>query len=245
MRLIEWGAASLETSVNQPTLPQLVIVVNAATVNVATQQEWDVDYATENLLRSVRPSLQKKTYFKNLAQSWSSKGWRIDSIDDLIRCYYSSFSVVRIPAEGRYTLLDRQIGALGHTINTCCKESFNAKRRANMLSNSDELSIFLHSAFDHFTRDLQTPFNFIEISRRNNVSCKNGRTTSHAHINFSPFHRILVGIFSSWLFLFTSKTLKRTGRRYFICSATLWLRVCYWTVFVIGKVRISTKLAHP
>jgi hypothetical protein len=55
----------------------------------------------------------------------------------------------------------------------------------------------------------------------------------------------LVGIFSSWLFLFTSKTLKRTGRRYFICSATLWLRVCYWTVFVIGKVTISTKLAHP
>lgn len=129
-----------------------------------------MEYARESLLQSVRPSLEKKTYFRDLAQSWSSKGRRIDSIDDLIRCYYSSFSVVRIPAEGRYALLDKQIGALGDTISACCNDAFNSKRRANMLSNSDELSVFLQSAFDHFARDLQTPFNFIEISRRNNVS---------------------------------------------------------------------------
>jgi hypothetical protein len=149
----------------------LVIAVNAATLNVATQREWDIDYATESVLRSVRPSLHRKNYFKNLAQSWSSKGRRINSIDDLIRCYYSSFSVVRIPAEGRYGFLDKQIVALGSAITSCCDDALNAKRRANMLSNSDELSMFLLSAFDHFTLDLQTPFNFIEISRRNNVSC--------------------------------------------------------------------------
>lgn len=188
--------------------------MNASTTNVASQQEWDVDYATDNLLQSVRPSLQRKTYFNNLAQSWKSKGWRIDSIDDLIRCYYSSFSVVPIPAEGRYALLDRQIGVLGHTISVCSDNSFSAKRRANMLSKSDELSIFLHSAFDHFTRDLQTPFNFIEISRRNNVSCKIRGRASLTHINFSPFHRTLAVIFSSWLLLYTSKTPKKTGRRF-------------------------------
>jgi hypothetical protein len=188
--------------------------VNAATLNVATQQEWDIDYATKSLLQSVRPSLQKKTYFRNLAQSWASKGRRIDSIDDLIRCYYSSFSVVRIPAGGRYALLDKQIVALGHAITACCDDAFNAKRRANMLSNSDELSMFLHSAFDHFTRDLQTPFNFIEISRRNNVSCKDRRTTSHAHIDFSPFRKTLVVISSSWLLLCINKTPGKMGRRY-------------------------------
>jgi len=203
------GAASLETSINQPTLPQLIIAVNAATLNVATEREWDVDYATENLLKSVRPSLQKKTYFRSLAQSWSAKGRRIESIDDLIHCYYSSFSVVRIPAEGRPTLMDGQIGALRDTITTCCEDSFSAKRRANMLSNSDEFSMFLQSAFDHFSRDLETPFNFIEISLRVNVSTFGSQhTTAPTHRNYSLFHKTSVVIFSSWLLRCTSKTLK-------------------------------------
>ncbi|KAE8448014.1 hypothetical protein EG329_009937 [Mollisiaceae sp. DMI_Dod_QoI] len=168
-RLIKWGAASLETSVNQPTLPKLIIAINAATLNVATPHEWHVGYATESLLQSAQSSLYKTTYFRNLAQSWRDNGRIINSIKDLIRCYYSSFDVVRIPVvEGRYTLLDKQIGALGDTITTCCKDSLVFKRQANMLLNSDEFSIFLHSAFDHFTRDLQRPFNFIEVSRRNN-----------------------------------------------------------------------------
>jgi hypothetical protein len=173
-----------------------------------------VEYARESLLQSVRPSLQKKTYFRDLAQSWSSKGRRIESIDDLIRCYYSSFSVVRIPAEGRYALLDKQIGALGDTISSSYNDAFNSKRRANMLSNSDELSIFLHSAFDHFARDLQTPFNFIEISRRNNVSCTDNEPTFQANIKCSQYHRISVVIFSSWPLLCTNKIPKKMGGRY-------------------------------
>jgi hypothetical protein len=192
--------------VNQPTLPKLIIAVNAATVNVETR-EWDVSHATENLLKSVRPSLRGKTYFRSLAQSWSAKGRHVGSMDDLIRCYYSSFSVVRVPAEGRYTLMDKQIGALRDTITSCCEDSFHTKRRANMLSNSDEFSVFLHSAFDHFARDLETPFNFIEVSLRNNVSRMNrptGPPTLYSH-QLSPFHKISGAKSSSWLLHYRSK----------------------------------------
>jgi hypothetical protein len=194
-RLLKWAAASLETSVNQPTLPQLVIAVNAATWNAATQEEWDVSTATENLLESVRPSLERRTYFSSLAQSWRSKGQRINSIDDLIRCYYSSFSVVRIPTEGRLALLDKQIGVLGHRITACCEASFQATRRANMLLNSEELSMFLHSAYDHFTFDLQTPFNFREISLRSNVRDIDRKFTFCANRLNSPYPRTLEATF--------------------------------------------------
>jgi hypothetical protein len=37
-----------------------------------------------------------------------------------------------------------------------------------MLSNSDELAIFMQVAFDHFSNDLETPFNFIEASLNTN-----------------------------------------------------------------------------
>ncbi|KAF8847153.1 hypothetical protein BDZ45DRAFT_811773 [Acephala macrosclerotiorum] len=167
-RLIRWGAASLETSINQPTLPQLIIAVNAATLNVATPQEWEVDYATQKILNSLQSSLNKTTYFRSLAQGWRDRGRRIECVKDLIRCYYSSFSVVRIPSEGRYVQLDKQIDALRDRITTCCDDSFMSKRRANMLLTSDEFSMLLYSAFEHFSLNLHTPFNFIEVSLRIN-----------------------------------------------------------------------------
>ena len=37
-----------------------------------------------------------------------------------------------------------------------------------MLTNVDELQAYLLSAFDHFSKDLSTPFNFVEVSLRNN-----------------------------------------------------------------------------
>jgi patatin-like phospholipase/acyl hydrolase len=37
-----------------------------------------------------------------------------------------------------------------------------------MLTNSDELNVYLQSAFEHFTRTLSTPFNFVAVSLLNN-----------------------------------------------------------------------------
>ena len=37
-----------------------------------------------------------------------------------------------------------------------------------MLSNSEELNVYLQSAFDHFSQDLNTPFNFMDVAFRIN-----------------------------------------------------------------------------
>jgi hypothetical protein len=37
-----------------------------------------------------------------------------------------------------------------------------------MLSNSDELYVYLQCAFDHFSQKLDRPFNFIEVAMKNN-----------------------------------------------------------------------------
>ena len=87
---------------------------------------------------------------------------------DLIRCYYSSFRVVRIPNKDRLGHLRRQIHKLHETITDRCDVAYYDKRRARMLSNSSQLNIYIQSAFDHFSCKLEKPFDFIEVSLKHN-----------------------------------------------------------------------------
>jgi hypothetical protein len=171
-RLLKWGQVSLETSVNQAALPHAIIAVNVADIGVGPEA-WDVGYSTNQLLHAVRHSLSQVPYLSELCRHWRDRGRVVNSVADLIHCYYSSFNVIRIPAEGRPNLLLSQMDSLLAHITSCCDESYHAKRMARMLSDSDELGIFMQAAFDHFSADLKTPFDFIEVSLRTNPIPKN------------------------------------------------------------------------
>ena len=165
--LLKWGRVSLETSVNQAALPHAIIAVNIADIGV-DPKVWDPCAATKELLYAVRHSLSQELYLRELSRHWRDRGRVINSVADLIHCYYSSFNVIYIPAEGRPNLLLTQMDNLRTHITSCCDESYHAKQRARMLSNSDELSIFMHAAFDHFSTYIETPFDFTEVSLRTN-----------------------------------------------------------------------------
>ncbi|KAF2814425.1 uncharacterized protein BDZ99DRAFT_555088 [Mytilinidion resinicola] len=169
-KLVEWDAASLEKSINQPTLPHAITAVNATEIGV-NNKEWNVEYATQSLLDSVGDSLGRPNGVPALikhANKWRNKGKEIHSVLDLIHCYYSSFSVVRIPVGGRYSLLEDQINKLQKRVRLCCEVSYDTKSKARMISNSDELNVYLQLAYDHFAKRLDTPFNFFEVSLKNN-----------------------------------------------------------------------------
>lgn len=145
-------------------------MLNATDVGV-DQRDWETKFATDNLLSSVRGAFDHHTGVPELKEhkrTWERRGKRIDTIKDLILCYYSSFEVLRIPVKGRYMLIQQQITKLHHAIQDGCDDSFWVRRMARMLPNSDELSVYLQAAFDHFTTDLDIPFNFVEVSLRSN-----------------------------------------------------------------------------
>lgn len=155
---------------NQPALPHAIIVLNATDVAVASEQ-WDVRAATVSLLQANKDSLDRVNgvpYFRQLADQWRARGKQIDTIEDLIYCYYSTFKVVRVPIKGRYQLLHDQVGRLHDTIASSCEASYSSKRQSRMLSTSDELNLYLQSAFTHFSRTLDEPFNFVEVSLTSN-----------------------------------------------------------------------------
>lgn len=57
-KLLEWGAASLEKSLNQPTLPHAIVVLNASDMGISPD-EWDPQVAKQRLLETVRTAFNK------------------------------------------------------------------------------------------------------------------------------------------------------------------------------------------
>lgn len=166
-KLIGWASASLEKSLGQPTLPHVIIVLNATDLAIDPSQ-WDISKATQKLLSDIEASIERIPALQAQLGKWRAKGHLIQTTKDFLECYYSSISVVRIPAKGRYMLMDEQVRKLYTLISVKCKQSQAEKSTVRMLSNSEDLQLYLQLAFDHFSRHLDEPFNFVEVALKIN-----------------------------------------------------------------------------
>jgi hypothetical protein len=91
-QLIEWAAAALETTCNQPILPYAIIVLNASEHDI-NPLLWDVDFATNSLLESLAETVDRTPAFVEHAKFWRDRHKDIQSLKDLILCYYSDVRV--------------------------------------------------------------------------------------------------------------------------------------------------------
>lgn len=91
-RLVEWAAAALERSSNQPVLPHAIIVLNASSNDICPSL-WDVHTTTEEILESLSRTVNWNRTFKTQAQIWRERGKQIDNVEQLMRSYYSSVCV--------------------------------------------------------------------------------------------------------------------------------------------------------
>lgn len=163
MRLVEWAAAALEKSSNQPVLPHAIIALNA-TDNDARQEFWDVDMATADLMDALSQTIHHNATFQRYAKFWRERKRQINTVHDLMLSYYSSIKVIRIPTSGRPNLIQQQIIKLTSTIHGACTHARESKASLRMLLNVEELQPYLHYAFDHFACDLEKPFDFVQAS---------------------------------------------------------------------------------
>ncbi|KAK1613532.1 hypothetical protein BDP81DRAFT_443725 [Colletotrichum phormii] len=158
--LLSWGKSSIDKSLNQPTLPHAVVVLNAT--EPASDDEWDVDTATSCLMETVRQAVFRNADFRKHAEAMRSTGKKIETTQDLLECYYASISVIRIPNGRQPRLLLKQVQSLHDLLGLKCGESFMSKDRVRMLATADQLQTYLHSAFDHFSQNRDQPFNFLK-----------------------------------------------------------------------------------
>lgn len=141
-KLVEWASAALEMSSNQPVLPHAVIALNASELTIDPDQ-WSVDHATRWLMNAVKGSIANNHKFRKHAQTWRSRGRKIDTVEDLLLSYYSSIRVVRIPSVGRPKLIKDQMEKLYAEISQDVESSKKSKRNLRMLLDADELQPYL------------------------------------------------------------------------------------------------------
>ena len=162
-KLVNWAAAALETSSNQPMLPHAIIVLNASE-NDIDPSLWDTNEATTKLFDSLSRVVSQNATFKKYTLFWQKRGRKIESVQDLLESYYSSVKVVRVPANGRPNLIVAQVKMFYSSIQSACLSARRRRGELRMLLDADELQSYLQSAFDHFARNLDDPFDFVQAS---------------------------------------------------------------------------------
>ncbi|TGJ84807.1 hypothetical protein E0Z10_g3967 [Xylaria hypoxylon] len=143
---------------------ETVIVLNAT--EKLDDAEWEIEKATERLMTAIEGAIFREPGLQEHVQAWNNYGKKITSTKQLLKCYYGSITVIRMPSHGSYVLMDRQAERLINLIKTRCTESHITKRRARLLANAERMQVYLQSAFDQFTRDLDLPFDFVKESLR-------------------------------------------------------------------------------
>ncbi|KAI8963493.1 FabD/lysophospholipase-like protein [Daldinia sp. FL1419] len=164
-KLIRWGAASIDKSLNQPVLPHAIIVFNATDINV-DEREWDVATATKLLMSDIHDAVLREPALHEHVQTWRRRGKIIRNTKELLECYYGSINVVRVPYKGSYMLMNEQVSKLADLLKERCKASYLRKREVRMLANTEKLQFYLQAAYGHFTKDLSTPFDFVKETLR-------------------------------------------------------------------------------
>ena len=72
-KLVAWASSSFEKSLGQPTLPHIIIALNATDLAIDASQ-WDVEEATRKLLSDIEASVEKIPALQNYVSSWRLNG---------------------------------------------------------------------------------------------------------------------------------------------------------------------------
>jgi len=152
---------------DQPALPHIIIVLNATDLTVQ-EKHWNIEYSTKFLMSDIEGAISRVPRSREYANLWRDTGRTIGTVKDLLECYYSSITVMRIPTHSRYMLMNQQISELHGEMKKCCQVSYWTKKRVRMLSSDEKLQVCLQSTLDHFSQNLNSPFDFVKEAVKNN-----------------------------------------------------------------------------
>jgi len=186
--LIGWATNAIETSSNQPILPHAIIVLNASEHD-SHEGFWDSKLNTAEILASVSKVLNTNERFSSWADSWRHRDKTINTLEDLVLCYYSSIEVrvilhmesvcdlgslmrcfkqvIRVPTDQMPSLVHAKVKQLYSSVSKACVTSLNARSRARMVLDVEDLQTYLRDAFCVFAQSLEASFDFGKASLRN------------------------------------------------------------------------------
>ncbi|RYP21730.1 hypothetical protein DL765_002086 [Monosporascus sp. GIB2] len=162
--LIPWAAKSIYKSINQAAQPHLIVVLNAADISISKDQ-WDHTKSTKAHLDALKTSFENDEKLTSTAKGLPSSVFaNIHTVEDLLKHFYASVTIINIPQKGYHMRMDSQVRELYGVIEESCWKSHERKKEARVLLKAEKLERVLASVFDHFSHDTESPFNFLSES---------------------------------------------------------------------------------
>ncbi len=237
---MDWAAAALEKSSNQPVLPHAIIVLNASK-NDIDPALWDVDTSTSRLFESLSRTVFQNDTFKKYAQFWRERHRSIETLEQLLRSYYRNVNVVRIPTSGRPNLIQTQVETLYACIASACSDARERKAELRMLLDADDLQPYLQYAFDHFAYYIDSPFDFVQASLTNSpIPLDFGGNILKLAINFMEQWKNAADI--QIIFTELSYMVRTFRSRSFVLSIALSRDTCFESKRIVLLSRLILQL---
>lgn len=101
-----------------------------------------------------------------MARKWIQMGRKIETLQDLIKCYYSDLKVICIPdlKKNKLSLTMTQYSELQKMLTRFSKQARGVRERLGFLMSAETLERYLGMAFDHFAIAPNKPFNFLSAA---------------------------------------------------------------------------------
>lgn len=154
--LIRWADSNYSRSFGLASKPHVVLVFNKCESSLP-EDAWGLEAATDDIYADLTSTLHSNETFKMYVKKWEKSHVYIGNCRDPMERYYSSFTLIRLPGKKAFGRLDVQRNRLNTRIRNCCEDSYDVKRRLNMLFSADGLALHMSLAFDHFSKTLEEP----------------------------------------------------------------------------------------
>ncbi|KAL2857609.1 hypothetical protein BJX68DRAFT_263171 [Aspergillus pseudodeflectus] len=173
-RMIAWADKARNASLNQVTLPRVILILNNVALSDKERAVWeDGKLATELVIDNLKACTHLSPGLQEIADRWNGildQGDHVHSVMDLFLRYFQSISVVYMPPRGKpqeAAVFYGQVQRLRHEILDSSQKVGVERLMSFNQVDSRCLESLLNIGIEHFFNKLDEPFDFFQIARMN------------------------------------------------------------------------------
>jgi hypothetical protein len=160
--LVEWSRQAEISSVNNPSRPSLVLLINKCKTAKIKESEWSVDETIKEIHELDNSGLMELSEtFKKRKEELKASGLPHKTIKDILDNSYSAVRLLRLPTDDDMPRLRSQFQQLYSMIDSLTHNAQESKKQINMLLSSQQLHHLYQLVFDHLSTSTTSPFDFV------------------------------------------------------------------------------------
>jgi hypothetical protein len=172
--MITWADKARNASLNQVTLPRVILILNNVALSDADRTVWeDGILATQLMIQNLKACTRLSSNLQEIADQWNrilDQGDQVHSVMDLFLRYFKSISVVYMPPRGKpqqAAVFYGQVQRLRQEILDTSKEVGVERLKSFNQVDSRCLESLLNIGIEHFFNKIDEPFDFFQIANMN------------------------------------------------------------------------------